>query len=205
MMSQTFAAGYIRTGVKEFLRMFDNHIKEIEDPDFQIQFVALGGYSVLELVLEEHQHVRSLVAGLSRGEVLIEEVYQRILRLLHRVEKEVEKSYDGSIVVYMYCLSQFDLALSYEVSVRIRDTRGLFWSRRMARDLVKQYWDKQISESLTYSSNYDHQPVPFENAAIASWLGSDFSTSVYHSDDTSRQYIQYPHSIEFAPTAQVAI
>lgn len=204
-MSLTFAVGYIRTGVKGFQRMFDHHIKEIENPDFQIQFVALGGFSVLELVLEQHDYVRSLVAGLSRGEVLIEEVYQRILRLLPRVEKELDDSYDGSIVVYLYCLSQFDLALSYEVSVRIRDTRGLFWSRRMARALVKQYWDKQISKSLSYSSNYDHQPVPFENEAIASWLGSDFSTSVYHANDTSRQYVQYPHSIEFAPTAQAAV
>lgn len=185
--------------------MFEQHIKEIENPDFQIQFVALGGYSVLELVLEQHEYVHSLVVGLSIGEVLIEEIYQRILCLLPRVEKEVEKSYDGSIVVYLYCLSKFDLTMSYEASVRIQNTQGLFWSRRMARTVVERYWEKQISDSVILSSAFSDQFVYSDDAAIVARLASDVSTSVYHPEDISRRYIQYPHSIEFTPTAQVGI
>ncbi len=185
--------------------MFQHHIREIENPDFQIQFVALSGYSVLELVLAQHEFVRSLIASLSTGEILIEEVYERILCLLPQVEKEVEQSYDGSIVVYLYCLSQFDLTLSYEASTRIQNTKGLFWSRQMARPVLESYWETQISDSLILSSTFSHQLVNIGAAANVVLLASDVGTSVYQADVNSRRHIQYPHSIEFVPTAQAAI
>lgn len=169
--------------------MFDHHIGKIENPDFQIQFVALSGFSVLELVLEQHEYVRSLVAGVSSGEVLIEAVYQRILRLLPRVKNEVKHSYDGSIVVYLYCLSRFDLTLSYNASIRIQNTEGLFWSRRMARAIAEKYREKQICDSVILSSNFDRQPVRFDNAKIVMWFGSDVSESRYR-PDTSRRHLQ---------------
>lgn len=185
--------------------MFDHHIKEIENPDFQIQFVALGGYSVLELVLEQHEYVRSLITSVSSDDVQINEVYERILYLLPRVETEVEQSSDGSIVVYLHCLSKFDLTLSYEASVRIGNTRGLFWSRRMARTVVKRYWERKISDSVTLSSTFGHQLVHIGDAAIVARLDSDVSTSVYHANDSSRKCIQHSHSIEFAHKALVAV
>lgn len=154
---------------------FEQHIKEIENPEFQIQFVALSGYSVLKLVLEEHEYVRSLVADLSNGEVQIEEVYERILCLLPRVEKEVKQSNDGSIVVYLNCLSKFDLALAYEASVRIQNSEGLFWSRRMARTLVERYWEKQISESMDSSSSAGTSTLYYEDSSYLAFDSRSFA------------------------------
>lgn len=182
--------------------MFDHHIEKIENPEFQIQFVALGGYSVLELVLEQHEYVRSLVTSLSSDDAQIEKVHERILYLLPRIEREVEQSYDGSIVVYLYCISKFDLTLSYEASVRIQNTKGLFWSRQMARKVVETYWEKQISDSVILSSNFDHQAVSFDNSEIVMWLGSDVSTSTYRTDMT-RRHLQWP--VESITVAKAAV
>ncbi len=181
--------------------MFDHHKRKIEKPDFQIQFVALSGFSVLELVLEQHDYVRSLIAALSSGEVLIEAVYQRILCLLPRVEQEVNLSYDGSIVVYLYCLSKFDLTMSYKASIRIQKTAGLFWSRRMARAVVEMYREKQMRDSVVLSSDFDHQSVRFDNVKQVMWFGSDVSKSQYRTD-TTRRFLQWSaESITFAQAA----
>ena len=117
--------------------MFERHVRRIEDPDFQIQFAALSGYSVLQLVLARHEFVRSLVASVASGEVELEDVYERIIYLLPRIGHEADKSYDGSIVVYLHCLALFDMNLAHEASEQIRDTAGLFWSRRMALRLLE--------------------------------------------------------------------
>jgi len=137
-MSRTFAAGYIRIGVKEFLTMFEQHIAEIEKPDFQIQFVALGGYSVLELVLSTDAKVNSLMADLAANEVEVQEVYDRTVHILTRVMAEKDFSFDGSIVVYLYCLSFFDLDLAYCASLSVLQIVGLFWSRRLAFRIIEK-------------------------------------------------------------------
>ena len=118
--------------------MFDHHIEEIENPDFQIQFAALSGFSVLELVLSTHTTVTRLLADINTGEVVIQEVYERILHLLPLVDNDSGSTYDGSIAVYLYCLSQFDLALSYQASSRIQDVGGLFWSVQLAQRIQRE-------------------------------------------------------------------
>jgi len=151
MMSRTFAAGYIRIGVKEFLTMFEQHIAEIEKPDFQIQFVALGGYSVLELVLSTDANVKNLLADAATGQVGIHEVYERITHLLEVVETESELSYDGSIVVYLFCLIKLDPDLGYTASMEILDTKGLFWSRQLSRAFAKTYQERKITDSIVFT------------------------------------------------------
>lgn len=117
--------------------MYEEHIEKIEDIDFQVQFLALAGVSVLLSILERHDFVRSLIASIRAGEVQIEAVYERLLYALPRAARDRSKSWDGSIVVYHYCLAQFDSDLAYAASKRILDTTGLFWSRRQALRLLE--------------------------------------------------------------------
>ena len=138
MMFQTFAADCIHTGVREFLRMFQHHIREIENPDFQIQFVALSGYSVLELILTTHVNVKSLLTDLATGQVEVQEVYDRMVHILPKRMAKKDSSFDGSIVVYLYCLSHFDLDMASRASLSILQRRGLFWSRRLAFRIIEK-------------------------------------------------------------------
>jgi hypothetical protein len=132
--------------------MFEYHIKEIENPDFQIQFIALSGFSVLELILSTHANIKSLLADLAAGQVKNQEVYERVLHLLPLVADEKKCSYDGSIVVYLYCLVERDPSLAYEASSCILNTGGLFWSRQLARTFTTAYQEQQISVSIEFSS-----------------------------------------------------
>lgn len=132
--------------------MFENHIERIEHPDFQIQFVALGGLSVLQLVLSSHANVKSLLADLATGQVKNQEVYERILQLLPIVADEKKCSYDGSIAVYLFCLVERDPSLAYDTTSCILDTVGLFWSRQLARAFATAYQEQQISASIEFSS-----------------------------------------------------
>lgn len=116
---------------------FEQHITKIENSDFQIQFAALSGYSVLKVVLESHEFPCSLMMSLSRGEVEIQEVYERILHQLSRAEADLTMCYDGSTVTYLYALSQIDPDTAREASRQIMKARGLFWSRRLALRILE--------------------------------------------------------------------
>ena len=137
-MCQTFAASCIRTGVKEFLRMIEHHIERIEQPEFQIQFVALSGFSVLELVLTTHVNVKTLLTDMATGQVGVQGVYDRIVHILSEGIAKRDMSFDGSIVVYLYCLLHFDLDLAYSASLSVLRTRGLFWSRKLAFRIIEK-------------------------------------------------------------------
>ena len=116
----------------------EQHIKEIENPEFQIQFVALSGYSVLQLVLTTHATVRSLLTDLATGQVGVQDVYSRIVHILSNLVAKRDSSFDGSIVVYLYCLLHVDMDLAYRASLSILQTRGLFWSRRLAFRIIEK-------------------------------------------------------------------
>lgn len=118
--------------------MFERHIEEIENPDFQIQFVALGGYSVLELVLSTDANVNGLLTDLATGQVEVQDAYNRLTHILSKVMVEENSSFDGSIVVYLYCLLHCDLESAFRASLLVLQTRGLFWSRRLAYRIIEK-------------------------------------------------------------------
>lgn len=125
-----------------------HHTKRIENLDYQIQFVALSGTSVLLLTLSKHEYIRDLLNDTANGEVVAEELLCRIMELLPKVATERELSYDGSIVTYLYCLSVVDLPLAQRASYEVMQSPGLFWSRRLARHIDELHLSKQISDSL---------------------------------------------------------
>ena len=191
MMSQISAAGYIHTGAKGFLRMFDHHLKKIETPDFQIQFVAVSGFSVLELVLSTHANVNGLLADVATGQVRIQEVYERILHLLQVVAEERELSYDGSIAVYLYCLSKLDTPLTLEAGDRIRKTKGLFWSRQLARYISERFRTQQLSRSLSMSSLYEQRAVIESDADSSAIVFYSTSRISPYATSTENQNLQW--------------
>lgn len=132
--------------------MFEHHVREIEMPDFQIQFVALSGLSVLQLMLSNHANVKSLLADMATARVRSQVVYKRILYLLPLVATEKETSYDGSVVTYLYCLAVNEPDRAYQASLRILKTKGLFWSRQLARAFVQAYQKQEIAADFEYSS-----------------------------------------------------
>ena len=168
--------------------MFDHHIKQIETPDFQIQFVAVSGFSVLELVLSTHANVNGLLADVASGQVRIQEVYERILHLLQVVLEVRELSYDGSIVVYLYCLAECEANLAYEASLQILDTKGLFWSRQLARAFAKSYLAQQFAESVELTSEKG-EPVPYTLI--------EHKLAEIHSHF---RFSLYPEAVEVSPT-----
>lgn len=141
--------------------MFQHHIERIEHPDFQIQFVALSGLSVLQLVLSSHANVKSLLADLSTGHVQSQELYKRILYLLPLVAEEKEFSYDGSVVTYLYCLAENEPDRAFKASLRILQTKGLFWSRQLARAFAETYEKHENAANLGFSSGAS-EPFAFE-------------------------------------------
>ena len=184
--------------------MIEQHVAKIEDVNFQTQFLAIGGYSVLELVLEHHEFSRSLVAAVSCGEVELEEIYKRVLCLLPLVGEE-ETSHDGSIVVYLHCLALFDLKLAYEASVLIRETAGLFWSRRMALVVVKRFWEEQIRASAQLCSSFGRQAVKLgRESNTTTRISSPYSSSLYSTGADSRRYVRRLHPVEMELSARVA-
>lgn len=142
--------------------MFEHHIERVEHPDFQIQFVALSGVSVLQLVLSSHANVKSLLADLATGHVRSQELYKRILYLLPLVADEKELSYDGSVVTYLYCLAENEPDLAFKASLRIRQTKGLFWARQLARAFVETYEKEENAANLASSRD--------EGESFAYWL-----------------------------------
>ena len=185
--------------------MFHHHIREIEKPDFQIQFVALSGFSVLELILSTHANVKSLLADMATGEVGIREVFERTLYLIQKVSTESQFSYDGSIVVYLYCLSERELSLANLASTEILNTKGLFWSRRMARAVSKYYLARQITDSIEFTSE-ESDPVPYTLTKHKSAeIHSRFRFSLYpEAVQVSPSLLEsYPHDLDscgiFAP------
>lgn len=136
---------------------FHDHAKRIEDLEFQIQFVALSGTSVLLFSLSNHENVRDLLNDAANGEVVAEDVYLRILDLLPKVATEKEMSYDGSIVTYLYCLSAIDLSLAQRASLEVMRFSGVFWSRRLARYVNELHLNRQIGDSLRAHSVTVHE------------------------------------------------
>ena len=127
---------------------FYHHAKRVEDLEYQIQFVAISGTSALLLTLSKHDYARSLLNDIANGDVIAEGILSRILNLLPKVASEKELSYDGSIVTYLYCLSEADLSLAQRASRAILQTSGLFWSRRLARHVIELHRNRQIADSL---------------------------------------------------------
>ena len=171
--------------------MFEQYTEKIEDNYFQVQFIALAGYSVLELVLQSHEYVRTLITGLNRGELQLEEVYDRILYLLPKVATEQDESFDGSIVVYLYCLSRFDLELAYDASVQTKGIVGLFWSRQLARRVEKLYLDTQIMDGEIHSFGAVREAFVYGKLPHLVRVESTFAVSKYKTN-LSRRYLRIP-------------
>ena len=140
--------------------MFENHIREIEKLEFQIQFVALSGLSVLQLMLSNHANVKSLLAGLATGQVRNQELYERILYLLPLYEKQKELSYDGSVVTYLFCLVDRVPSLAFKASEHILRTKGLFWSRQLARAFSQAYLERKVVATMAFTSD-EGEPIPY--------------------------------------------
>lgn len=116
--------------------MFEKHRKRIEDRDFGIQFVALAGYSVLRSVLKTHEIPQALNESVAKGEVSVEEVYERLRYGIPLGAKEPVKAWDGSLCVYLHCLAEFDWDLADKAADRILEAGGLFWASWMARAIA---------------------------------------------------------------------
>ena len=187
---------YIRTGVKEYLKMFNHHVKEIEKPDFQIQFVALGGYSVLELVLSTDAKVNSLLGELATGQVGVQEVYDRMMHIRSRVMAEKDLSFDGSTVVYLYCLSHMDLDLAYRASLSILRTRGLFWSRQLAVRIAELI--SELTASIDSSSSTGTVATYDADAYFTTYGSPNLTENSRVEIERGNLYPQYPVELSMA-------
>lgn len=178
--------------------MFDEHKVSIEDSAFQVQFGAIGGYSVLQLVLESHKFVRSLIASIDSGTVSLNEIEGRIQELLPLADANHGDAWDGSIVVYLYCLYRRDLLAAYRASGRILDTHGLFWSRWMAHKIIILV--QQIEQSLDISSLDGGSDVTHiaDNREMPETRSSAMTSIASLAGDADRSDV---HTLEFSTAA----
>ena len=168
-------------------RMFKLYLQEIESLEFQIQFVVVGGFRLLLSIISELEVVKGLLRELAQDREKAHVIYQRIIHILPKVAKDKELSYDGSIVVYLYCLSERDLSLAFLASMEILNTKGLFWSRRMARAVSKYYRARQIADSIEFTSE-EGDPISYTLTGIE-----------YASIENRSQYSYYPGVVESSP------
>lgn len=182
--------------------MLENHVREIEKLEFQIQFVALSGLSVLQLVLSKHKSVTNLLDAITCGRVGIQELHTRILHLLLKVDTQRELSYDGSIVVYLYCLSKFDLDMAQNAGLEIFQVKGLFWSRRLARQVNQIYTNRQVKNSFSTTSDVS-QSTTYEQTVqdLSFELASEAAISTY---SVSTEELYPECQVEFAAGAREA-
>ena len=132
--------------------MLEYYLRTVETIEFQVQFVVVSGFRLLLSIISDHLIVKGLLQELAHDREKAQLIYERIIQLLPKVSTDKESSYDGSIVVYLYCLSERDLSLAYRASLEILDTKGLFWSRRMAR-AVRMYYLAREQFLQTISSS----------------------------------------------------
>ena len=124
---------------------FERHLARIEHIDFQSQFIAISGMSVLDLILSTHAYIQKLLDDVKLDKIESKELYERIVYLLCQVENETETQHDASIVVYLYCLADQEPQLAYKASILVLETSGLFWARQFARGVVNSIREQQPS------------------------------------------------------------
>ena len=167
--------------------MLESYLRAIESIEFQIQFAVVSGFRLLLSIISDLKIVKGLLRELAHDNEKAQVIYERIIHILPKVAKDKELSYDGSIVVYLYCLSERDLSLAYLASMEILNTEGLFWSRRMARAVSKYYLARQITDSIEFTSEKG-EPVPYTLTGRA-----------FASHGNPSQYSYCPGVIEVSP------
>ena len=164
----------------------------IEAIEFRIQFVVISGFQHLLSVISAHEVANGLQRELAVDSENADVIYERIIELLPKASTVTEASYDGSIVVYLYCLSERDLSLAHKASTEIRDTEGLFWSRRMARAITRYYHARKLQESIEFKS--------------VKLLPSPYSLTMRKQlTSLSIRYSLYPSAIAVSPTADGSV
>ena len=143
-------------------------VKEIESLEFQIQFSVVGGIEILQLAMERHPTLIALRSEISKRSELADNIIQRIVLLLGKVETETQLSYDESIAAYLYCLFKESPISAYTVSFPVLDYGGLCWSVQLAHkvhEYVRDLIDSVDSSSGIRKGTEYHAMNPTETAA----------------------------------------
>lgn len=130
--------------------LLQRYSSEIESLAFQIQYSVVGGLKILQMAMDRHPTLNSLRLAISDNTIPEEEVFERILFLLGKVDTETKLSYDESVAAYLFCLLKEKPFTAYRASWSILDHGGLWWSIQLAH-FITQY-NGEIIENFDYST-----------------------------------------------------
>ena len=184
------------------------YFEEIESLRFQVQFSVVGGLKILLWVMERNPTLVALRSAISGNDTFSEEVFERIVFLLGKVDSEELLSYDESIAAYLFCLSRENTLTAYRASWRIINFGGLWWSVRLAhhvKDTVREIFDSidtsdDESETVPFSPSRANDELVEQRILIA-YVFELLSESVFSTRDTFAP-LTSPSSLRFGYKAR---
>ena len=129
--------------------------EHIESVRFDVELSLASGFSVLRMILEEHETLRALVNMLRDNPQDSQRILSRIEKLLSDNPKpEFAHPHDSALTGYLYALNQVNSDLAQTAIEKILQTPNLWWARRLAEHI--QVEDIQgLKESFSWRSDSD--------------------------------------------------
>lgn len=125
-------------------------IEYIESIRFDVELSLASGFSVVQMILEEHETLRALVNVLRDNPQDAQRILNRIEKLLSdNPEPEFAHPHDSALTGYLYALNQVNSDLAQMAIEKILQTSNLWWARRLAEHIQIEH-AQDLEESLSW-------------------------------------------------------
>ena len=141
--------------------------EELEGKQFAAEMRVIAGFKVLLGALEDDYLVQQLISLLSESDSAREYTISRISKLLsENDEPDYLHPFDGAIAGYLFALNAVDPKQAHQVSQVVLDTPQLWWSRRLANRISKEF-NLAMQKHIYDAGQSDSVFIMFSLEAIA--------------------------------------
>ena len=114
-----------------------DYFDKIESVAFQAEFAVLSGFRAFRKSLEHTEIIKSLIDAAFAQDGGAMDLYDRIELLLTRIEGGSGAEYDVAIAAYLFCLQSVEPALAQQLSSRVLQKGGLWWTVDLALHIAR--------------------------------------------------------------------